>query len=250
MPIITMASTGGPQNRPFNPLTFADIDQTKLNTSDGAFPAMFGAHISLDADQAHAAGEIWSSALWEVRAKFIQRLGWANGNRRVLQLVTDAMKVSPLNPTFLQARDAIISVAFGSATTQAQREDASDVWAGFAIRGMGVNASIQNTGGFSGGGTTRVTESFDRPNLLQVPKFTVSDSQGDNDGIFEPGETLTISAALTNITGQTANGVNANIPGATSAGLSTFTNVRFFRTSTWIVRALPVASAFLISVVC
>ncbi len=36
----------------------------------------------------------------------------------------------------------------------------------------------------------------------------------------------------------------------TSAGLSTFTKVRFLRTSTWIVRALPVASAFLISVVC
>ncbi|MCC6327757.1 MAG: M36 family metallopeptidase [Acidobacteria bacterium] len=216
-----MSSTGGPQNRPFNPLTFADIDQTKLNTSDGAFPAMFGAHISLDADQAHAAGEIWSSALWEVRAKFIQRLGWANGNRRVLQLVTDAMKVSPLNPTFLQARDAIISVAFGSATTQAQREDASDVWAGFAIRGMGVNASIQNTGGFSGGGTTRVTESFDRPNLLQLPKFTVSDAQGDNDGIYEPGETLSISVTLTNVTGQTANSVNAVIPGAGSAAYGT-----------------------------
>ncbi len=216
-----MSSTGGPQNRPFNPLTFADIDQTKLNTSDGAFPAMFGAHISPDADQAHAAGEVWSSALWEVRAKFIQRLGWANGNRRVLQLVTDAMKVSPLNPTFLQARDAIVSVAIGSATTQAQREDASDVWAGFAIRGMGINASIQNTGGFSGGGTTRVTESFDRPNLLQVPKFSVSDSLGVNDGIFVPGETLTISAALTNITGQTANAVNADIPGATSAGYGT-----------------------------
>ena len=33
-------------------------------------------------------------------------------------------------------------------------------------------------------------------------------------------------------------------------GLSTFTKVRFLRTSTWIVRALPVESAFLISVVC
>ncbi len=36
----------------------------------------------------------------------------------------------------------------------------------------------------------------------------------------------------------------------TASGLSTFTNVRFLRTSTWMVRALPVASAFLISVVC
>ena len=36
----------------------------------------------------------------------------------------------------------------------------------------------------------------------------------------------------------------------TSTGFSTFTKVRFLRTSTWIVRALPVESARLISVVC
>ncbi len=35
-----------------------------------------------------------------------------------------------------------------------------------------------------------------------------------------------------------------------ASGLSTFTKVRFLRTSTWIVRALPVESARLISVVC
>lgn len=223
-PKAIMSSTGGPQNRPHNPLTFADIDQTRMNTADGAFPAMFGAHISTTADQVHAAGEVWSSALWEVRGRFVQRLGWSVGNRRVLQLVTDAMKISPLNPTFLQARDAIISVAFGSATTLEQRQDAADVWAGFAIRGMGVNASIQNTGGSSGLGSTRVTESFDRPNLLQLPAFTVSDAQGDNDGIWEPGETVTISVSLTNVSGQAANSVTADIPSASSASYGTISD--------------------------
>ena len=221
-PKAIMSSTGGPNNRPHNPLTFNDIDQTKMNLTDGAFPAMTGTHISSTADQVHAAGEVWSSALWEVRARLVQRLGWTTGNRQALQLVTDGMKISPLNPTFLQARDAIISAAIGSATTSAQLMDASDVWAGFAIRGMGVGASIQNIG--TGTGDTRVTEAFDRPNLLQLPTFTISDAQGDNDGIFEPGETLTLTIPLTNISGQNALNVGADIPGASSAVYGTISD--------------------------
>lgn len=222
-PKAIMSATGGPQNRPFNPLTFADIDQTKLNTSDGAYPAMLGAHISTNADQVHAAGEVWSSALWEVRARYIQRLGWSVGNRRALQHVTDAMKISPINPTFLQGRDAIIAAALGSATTTAQLDDASDVWAGFAIRGMGTGASIQIQGG-NGTGTTRVTESFEKPNLLQLPTFTFFDSAGDNDGIAEPGEPIVITVALTNLFGQAASTVTADIPGASSAVYGTIPN--------------------------
>ncbi len=214
-PKAVMTATGGPNNRPFNPLTFADLDQTQLNTTNGAFPAMSGAHISTNGDQVHAAGEIWSSALWEVRARMVTRLGWSAGNRKVLQLVTDGMKISPLNPTFLQARDAIIAAAIGSATTSTQLSDAADIWAGFAIRGMGVGASIQ-INGTGGTGTTRVTEAFDKPNLLQLPSFTISDAQGDNDGIFEPGETLSLSVPLTNIVGQAAANTTADIPGAGS----------------------------------
>ncbi len=221
-PKAVMSATGGPLNRPFNPLTFADIDQLELNTSDGAFPAMFGAHISSNADQVHAAGEIWSSALWEFRARLVSRLGWAVGNRKALQLVTDAMKVSPINPTFLQGRDAIISVAMGSATTAAELEDAADVWAGFAIRGMGVGASIQVQGNENG--LTRVTESFDKPTLLQLPNFSISDTGGDNDGIAEPGEPITITVPLTNIFGVAATGVSGDIAGAGSVSYGTIAN--------------------------
>ncbi len=45
-------------------------------------------------------------------------------------------------------------------------------------------------------------------------------------------------------------GAAAGFSGSAASGLSTFTKVRFLRTSTWMVRALPVASARLISVVC
>ena len=72
----------------------------------------------------------------------VTRLGWADGNRKALQLVTDGMKLAPLGPTFLTERDAILAAAVMSGTGA----DLSDIWSGFAIRGMGFSSSIQNAG--------------------------------------------------------------------------------------------------------
>jgi hypothetical protein len=212
-PKAVMAFTG-PNGKPHNPLTFNDVDATKINLSDGAFAPAF----TTASDGVHAAGEVWSSALWEVRAKYVQRLGWAVGNRRVLQHVTDGMKLAPISPTFLQERDAIAAAAIATGDP----EDVADVWAGFAIRGMGWTASIQNSGGStadgSGTGQTRVTEAFDGPNLIISPDITVSDATtGDNDGFFEPGETVKITVSLKNVTGLAADNVNAQIVGGGSA---------------------------------
>lgn len=204
-PKSVISSTGGPNNRPHNPLTFADVDGSRINTTDGAFPASGGG----SADQVHNAGEIWSSALWEVRARFVTRLGWAVGNRKVLQLVTDGMKLAPIGPTFLTERDAILAAAQVGGTA----DDVADIWAGFAARGMGFSASIENAG--TGSGNARVTEAFDLPNLLQTPSFTFTDANGN--GFPEPGEALTLTVPLTNNTGSSATGVTLQVAGGGSA---------------------------------
>ena len=132
-PKARIAFTGGPMNRPHNPFTFADIDSLQINVTDGAFPAMAGPHISTTADQVHAAGEVWSTTLWEVRCQFVGRLGFSTGTTRILQFVTDGMKLDPIGPTFLQARDSIIAAATASGTA----DDVRDVREGFRLRGMG-----------------------------------------------------------------------------------------------------------------
>ena len=219
-PKAVMAFTGGPNNRPHNPLTFADADSTQFNISDGAFArGPFGVST---VDQVHNLGEIWSSALWEVRAKLVTRLGWAVGNRKVLQLVTDGMKLAPLGPTFLQERDAILAAAQASTVAPEAAADVADVWAGFAIRGMGFSSVVNAAG--SGSNNTRVTEAFDLPNLVQTPALTISDSTGDNDGFPEPGELLTISIPLTNSTGNDATGTTLQIVGGGSADYGTIAN--------------------------
>ncbi len=199
-------SVGGPQNRPHNPLTFADIDVATADASDGAFNPRFIPF----ADQVHNIGEVWSSALWEIRARYIQRLGWETGNRRILQFVTDGMKLAPLGPTPISERDAMIAAIIASGTDA----DLADAWAGFAVRGFGASASIQALGGISTSGTNtvRVTEAFDLPNLSQTPEITVSDdSFGDDDGYPEPGEEVLLRVPIKNATGTTAADVTIQI---------------------------------------
>jgi len=201
-PYAVISATGGPNNRPHNPLTFADIDQSTIDLTDGAFAR--GPVGGANGDEVHNSGEIWCSALWEIRARMVSRLGWEAGNRKVLQLVTDGMKLAPLSPTFLSERDAIIAATIASGTS----EDVADMWAGFAARGLGANASIQNNGGVSigGTGTIRVTQSFDLPNLSQTPNLTIA-----GDGTAGPGQTVELAIALSNSTGITALGTSLSI---------------------------------------
>lgn len=214
-PKAVIAFTGGPNNRPHNPMTFADVDSTQLNLNDGAYaPDGVGT-----ADQVHNAGEIWSSALWEVRAKFVTRLGWATGNRKALQLIMDGMKLAPLAPTFLQERDAIVAAAQASSAAPEAIADVNDVWAGFALRGMGMSAVVNAAG--TGGGTARVTEAFDVPGLVQTPTLSYSDSSGDNDGFPEPGEAITFTVPLTNYATVDATNTTLQIAGGDSVSYGT-----------------------------
>ncbi len=166
----------GTNGKPHNPLTFADIDPTKINTTDGAFPN--SPIIPNTATEVHNTGEVWCMALLEGRARFITRLGFVVGNQRFLQFVTDGMKLDPPDPTFLQARDSVIAAANAGGGTAA---DIADIWAGFATRGMGVLAAST---GFT------VTESFLTP-ADTPPTFSI------NDVSVVEGDSGTTTAAFT-----------------------------------------------------
>ncbi len=139
-----------------NPLTLADIDprQVSLPASPPLNPA-YGSLANL-ADEVHNAGEVWCSALWQARALLHERLG-PSANEAMMQLVVDGMKLSPSNPTFLQARDAVLAAE----VIRSRGAGADALWRGFALRGMGEGASVPaatiNTG---------VVESFAIPRTV------------------------------------------------------------------------------------
>lgn len=177
----------GANGLPHNPFTFRYVNSdcnvligTTLTNPNSAYPR--GTIGSLTCDQVLNIGEVWSSVLWEVRGFLIDAHGAEEGNRRALQYITDGMKLSPLNPTMLQSRDAIISAAQAS-----HPEDALHVWRGFAVRGMGFSASIQNQG--NGNNNTVVTEAFNLPNSLLRAKRADFDGDGKSDlSVFRPTE--------------------------------------------------------------
>ena len=180
-----LKTTLGANGKPHNPLTFADTDPAQLNTTDGAFPESPINFSGNGATEVHNLGEIWAMALLEMRARIITNLGFATGNQRALQIVTDGMKLDPINPTMLQGRDSILAAdcaGFAGA-------DELQIWDGFASRGMGFSARV-NAG-------SSVTEAFDTPNLT-LGNVIVSNDSCDNVGTADPGETVTLSIPLTN----------------------------------------------------
>jgi Fungalysin metallopeptidase (M36)/FG-GAP-like repeat len=226
-PKATLATTGGPNNLPHNPLTFADIDSLQENRTNGAFAPKSGAHISTTADQVHRAGEVWSSLLWEVRALMITRLGHVAGNQRAMQVVVDGMKLAPIGPTFIQERDAIIAAASALPAAPEAALDVVDVREGFRRRGMGFSAAVTTIS------PARVVEAFDLPNVAMINPFSVSDSVGDNDGFPEPGENVLLSVAVTNVTGATVTAVTGNANGGANVSYGDVAN------AATVVRQIP-----------
>nr|KAJ3418712.1 Fungalysin/Thermolysin Extracellular metalloproteinase 5 [Polyrhizophydium stewartii] len=115
------------------------VYSTDLNTS----PLTYG-DIAKD-NEVHAVGEIWAAMLFEVYWNMVDKLGFqggirdnaksGKGNTVFLQFLVDAMKLQPCNPTFVQARDAIIK-ADKLANRGANR---CEIIRGFAKRGLGIN---------------------------------------------------------------------------------------------------------------
>ncbi|KAI9336386.1 Fungalysin metallopeptidase-domain-containing protein [Obelidium mucronatum] len=98
---------------------------------------------------AHKIGQVWAAILYEVMWNMNDRSGITDpikivssansgyGNTDFLKLLVTGLKMQPCNPTFLQARDAIIAAEaslFGG-------KYRCDVWKGFAKRGMGAGAA-------------------------------------------------------------------------------------------------------------
>ncbi|MCC7124471.1 MAG: M36 family metallopeptidase [Acidobacteria bacterium] len=200
-PFALRAITGGPLNRPHNPLTFADIDPAQMNLADGAYAPAFDNGAFL----VHNIGEVWSNSLMEVRARFINRLGFTAGNQRILQLVTNGMKLDPIAPTLLQGRDSILAAAVAAGNIPA---DIDDIWRGFATRGMGVFATAV------GANSGTVVESFLTPSD-PVPTFTIDDVS------LAEGNAGTTSFVFTVTRANPGSGIESRVNYSTANGTAT-----------------------------
>ena len=85
--------------------------------------------------EVHADGEIWAQTLWDLR----QVVGV--GATRFL--VTEAMRLSPRNPSFLDMRNAILQ-ANQVGVLNGRPDEEAMIWQVFAARGMGYFAATED----------------------------------------------------------------------------------------------------------
>ena len=188
------ASSAGIRNHPYS-------------TDPGISPLTYGDLPGLDVP--HGVGEVWAAALWESYWNLVAVYGFdpdlktgVGGNNLALQIVMDALKMQPCDPTFLDGRQAILDADL-VANAGAHR---CLFWDGFAKRGVGVSAS---DGG--GAGSLSVAEAFDVPaeceplcgdGLLQVGEECDDGNTVAGDGcseiciVPEPGQTAMLVSGI------------------------------------------------------
>ena len=189
-----------------NPLTFRDIDVSTASTHPGIPVSPI---VTSSGNAVHRQGEIWCSMLWDMRAALLRKYAptnaadYTNVNRRILGYVTRGLQLSPPNPSFLQARDAILLAIQGTAGFSG---DTNQAWAAFARRGLGVGAVCPDSSI-----TTGVVESYATP---LRPEFSVAVSgtsfAGPAGGPFFPAalEHLLGNASGTGVTWAASVNVN------------------------------------------
>ncbi len=150
-----------------NPLTFKHI-QTGTALPTNPAPAFTG-----DNAEVHNTGEVWATMLWGCYASLLRdtgRLTFAQAQDRMKRYIVAAYKLTPTDPTLVEARDAVFAaIAANDATDLALCRQA------FADRGAGAGAL---SGDRSTATNTGVVESF----TTSLVRPTLSKRATDIDG--------------------------------------------------------------------
>jgi hypothetical protein len=161
-------------------------------------PTAFGADGASNSE-VHSTGEVWATMLWECYASLLRdtlgdhpRLTFAQAQGRMKDYMVASLRITPINPTFLDARDALLAAAFASDPV-----DFGEFFAAFAKRGAGIRAvaperySTANLG---------AVEDFTVGADAAVQSTTLDDSVAscNRDGVLQGGETGLLTVSIRN----------------------------------------------------
>jgi extracellular elastinolytic metalloproteinase len=113
--------------------------------------------------QEHGDGEIWGETLWDLRG--------ALGSATAQAVITEGMRLTPPEPSFLDARNAILQAdqaLFGGVHV-------SGIWGAFTARGMGFFAGTEDASDVA------PVESFAPPPAADAPTGQISGRVTDSD---------------------------------------------------------------------
>lgn len=180
------------------------IDKTKnaltLKHIQNGVPLPAGVATSFGEDgsfnaEAHNTGEVWATMLWECYASLLRDRGlpFGEAQERMKRYLVASLKLTPPDPTILEARDAVLAAALAT-----DAKDFQLFFEAFARRGAGAGAvgpakdSTTNEG---------ITESFEAGNALEIVEAKLSDDviSCDHDGLLDEGETGSIEVTVRNV---------------------------------------------------
>jgi hypothetical protein len=181
-----------------NGLTFQHI-QDGVALPAGV-PTAFGSS-GADNAEVHNSGEIWATMLWECYASLLRdtlgaspRLTFAQAQDRMKRYLVAAYKVTPIVPTYLEARDALLAVAYA-----ADPADHLLFLQAFAKRGAGTRAVAPDRYSTD---HADVVESFTAGNDVRLVSAELDDSTtalcGAN-GHLDAGETGKLTVTVENV---------------------------------------------------
>lgn len=175
--------------RSANPLTFGMI------SAGSVLPAGIprtAATVSPDAAAVHNAGELWGSALWDCYAGLLRdtlpkpgstppRLEFFEAQRRMAEYLVAAYKLTPMAPTYTEARDALLV-----AMAVSDLRDLELCGIAFAGRGVGLRARAPARQSLA---LSNIEESFEEGGDLKVDSMELIEAAGcDDDNVLDPGE--------------------------------------------------------------
>ncbi len=218
-----------------DPLTYTDMQQG-VALPDFA-PLAFGQDGSSNSE-VHSTGEVWATMLWECYVSLLQqtvgaspRMTFDQAREKMKRYIVAAYKVTPINPTVLEARDAVLAAAYANDPV-----DYVLFSAAFARRGAGLRAvspdafSPDNVG---------IVESFATGNDVQFVSASLAETKSAcPDGVLDNGDTGTITVTVRNVgTGllsATHATLTSNFSGLTFAngGVIHFSSMEPFGTAT------------------
>lgn len=195
-----------------NPLTLRHItDGQALPGTAPRNPSVGGLNAEV-----HNMGEVWAAMLWECYASLLNAYPFQEAQDRMKQYLVAAYKLTPVNPTLTEARDALLAVARVNDPADYQRFAAA-----FAKRGAGALAQVPDRYSATNAG---VVENFGTVGVLEIADLQLSltasgAQQCDADTVLDSGETGVLRITLRN-RGMSATDtgtvtLSANLPGLT-----------------------------------
>ena len=214
-------------NMAVNPLTFTHIQDGA--EPDGLPPTSNGSP--------HAAGEVWASMLWDIYVGLLDVHVFSEAESRMADYLVAGYKMTPIAPTYTEARDAILAAMYASDTA-----DYTLAIEAFARRGMGLGAVPPSRGAYPLSGVSESylsqLSTYETENFVLTEDFDGLDAGFcSRDGVLDVGETGTISFDVSNTGSEFLSMIRAQAVVTSghdvtmeNAGIVEFSNVDLFET--------------------